>query len=333
MRFLLSTICCVVLLAVANVAVADNAMPSNIQHDLVLEASLVGDATILPGQQIAVKARLVNRSKDAVYPAIKPGDGSECGWREPYVFYTAERKNDAGEWKPATKTRYGRCGLFDHNWQKDVVELKPGESIEIKDWLPTPSFMFEIQQAGQWRLRVHYRYSGGAAVKGGKGLADDSGEDATPESLKGIPTFELTSAPIEMKLVRPLDVKISVKKNLKIKTSTPLSELFDVRLINASKESQTLVEPTVSGDARLHFEIDGEMPGWAPVIDPSSDSKSVQRTLKPGRGISLLGDDARIQGAWEYPVEDTVRVRAVYTTSTWKPGSVVMSDWVEIEVK
>ena len=34
-----------------------------------------------------------------------------------------------------TPNGIGRCGLFDEDWRKDVVDLKPGESIKINDWL------------------------------------------------------------------------------------------------------------------------------------------------------------------------------------------------------
>lgn len=311
-------------------AKAADLMPSNIKRDLILEASLEGSPTVQPGQPIALKVQLVNRSKHASYPVVKPGDGSECGWREPYVFFTADRKNSEGKWLPATEVSYGRCGLFDSNWQKDVVVLKPGESIAIKDWLPMPSSMLEMQRAGQWRLQVHYLFTQGKQAKGGKRLTDESPEIELPEALQEMPTFELVSAPIALKLVRPLDVQLRVRSELKVKAKTPLAKLFDVQLVNASQQAQHFVEPTTSGDARLHFEIEGEMTGWQPTFADAGDSKSVTRKLGPGKSLPLL--NSRMNGHWEYPVEDTVRVRAVFTTSTWKPGSIIKSDWVEMKV-
>jgi len=316
---------------------AEDIMPSNLKDDLSIEAKLLGGKVVGPGQAIGVEIAIVNRSEETEYPIVKPGDGSECGWREPYVFFTARRKTDAG-WEAAPKAKWGRCGLFDHNWQDDIAVLKPGDRLALKDWLSAPSHMLEIQKPGDWQLFVHYRYSRGGAGKGVKLLSDDELNDekvlaTLPENMKGVPAFELVSQPLEFTLVRNLDLKLTVKEDLKVKSKTSVADILNVAIVNTSDKAETVVTPTVSGEARLRLEIEGEFNGWAPMFPPRKGETARTVTLKPGESISVLGDAAGLQGEWEYPVEDTVKVRAVFTTTTWKPGQVIISDWVELKVR
>jgi hypothetical protein len=125
-----------------------------------------------------------------------PGDGSEIGWREPYIYFTTTIDTGDGVFKPVPEARYSRCGLFDPNWQKDVRLLKPGEEVVITDWIPAPSNMLEFKQPGRIRLTAHYSYDPGRAKS-----------SMTPPPalgrMTGVPPFELVSASIEFELAPP----------------------------------------------------------------------------------------------------------------------------------
>ena len=302
-----------------------------IERDLALEVQLQSAKTIGPGEHIGLDISLVNKSKETTYPIVKPGDGSEVGWREPNVYFSAETQKADGKWENVPTTGYARCGLFDSDWQKDVVHLKPGTSITLKDWLASPSAMFELQQPGQVRLYVHYRYSGGTLGKGK--------ETKAPPALgkmKGIPAFEITSAPIELEVVRPLDIRVKMKSLMKVKRKTTISEVLDIHLVNGSQKPIVVSSPTLSADARLRLEIKGEFPGWPPSLIEQKTTYGMKQELKPGEKVPLLGAGEfanGMDGFWEYPVEDTVKLRAIYYCATWKPASVIISDWVEINVE
>src|SRR6185436_6249645 len=94
-----------------------------IRNDLVLEARLQGPGTFEPGQPIPLDLSVRNRSAGRKHRVVKPGDGSEAGWREPHVFFTAEKERRPGEWKPLERFGLPRCGVFDRDWEKDVMDL------------------------------------------------------------------------------------------------------------------------------------------------------------------------------------------------------------------
>jgi len=209
-----------------------------------------------------------------------------------------------------------------------VVELWPGKSIELKEWLAPPEMALELQQPGKVRLHVHYRYRGGITGKDPKtGKTFDTGK------MRGMPAFELVSKPVEFEVLRPLDVVVSVKKPLKANTPTRLSEILDVKLVNRSKGGIHVTAPTLSGDARLTFEIEAD--GAAPTLSEQDQPYGKKQLLNPGDEAAILGDAPLangIDGTWEYPNPGKVKLRAVYTTSTWKPGAVINSEWLEVEV-
>jgi len=300
------------------------------ERDLALEVELQSAKTIGPGEPIGLRVSLKNQSKETTYPVVKPGDGSEIGWREPYVFFTAKRQSDENKWENVPKASYGRCGLFDSNWQKDIVTLKPNESIELKDWLSAPSHMLEIQKAGRVRIYVHYRFTRGTLQKGKPAKVE-----SLPKSMKDIPTFELVSDPVELYVLRPLDVRVKVKSPLKAKKKTKLSEILDIQLSNCSMEPITASSPSISADARLRLEIKGKMPGWRPTLTAQKSTYGIKKDLEPRESVSLLGPSEfanGMDGTWEYPVADIVKVRAIYHRSTWKPSAMIASEWVDVKV-
>ena len=151
---------------------------ARILMDLRLEVKLVTKTKVKRGEAIRFKVTLRNVSKKHMRKIVKPGDGSESGWREPHIFFSAQ----FGGVK-ITPNGIGRCGLFDEDWRKDVVDLKPGESIKINDWLAPAHALFRFEKDGKYKLSVHYRYTGGN---------DDPGR------MGKIPAFEVVAEPVEI---------------------------------------------------------------------------------------------------------------------------------------
>jgi len=307
---------------------ADTIAKADVERDLTLDVKLLSGDGVQPGQPVRLDIHLKNTSNERIYSVVRPGDGSEVGWREPHVFYTARIDTGDGNWQEVPKATVLRCGNFDAQWQNDVVELWPGKSIELKDWLAPPAMALEMQQAGRVRLCVHYRYRGGVTGKDPKtGKAFDTGK------MRGMPAFELVSKPVEFEVLRPLDVVLSVKKPLKAKTKTRLSEILDVKLANRSKGGIEVTAPTLSADARLSFETDGSA---APKLSEQDQPYGKKQLLNPGDEAAILGDaplSNGVDGTWKCNKPGKVKLRAVYTTSTWEPGAVIKSGWVELEVE
>jgi hypothetical protein len=305
----------VFLMSSAAVRAEEAISKEQIQKDLRLNVRLLGARKVEPGVPIGVSMELVNDSKSRTYPVVKTGDGSDFGKRNPHVFFTATITGPDGKDQPVAKARYVRCKLYDVDWKKDVVELGPGRTIDLNPWVPAPSTLLEFQQPGHVRLAVHYAC---AAIR------------------EGVPAFEIVSAPVEFDVVRPLDLVVTVRRPMRSETITGLADLLAVTLVNQSEVPMHVTAPTLAGNARVDFEIDGEFAGWRPNVSKARDSNAVNATLKPGEKASLLGKGELangIDGTWEYPTEGVVRLRAVYRRSTWKNRSVILSDWVEVKVE
>ncbi|MHC4819733.1 MAG: hypothetical protein ACYTF8_16935, partial [Planctomycetota bacterium] len=62
---------------------------------------------------------------------------------EPHIFFSAQH----GDTKIGANG-IGRCGVFDDNWHKDTMELKPGASITIHEWLAPAHALFRFEKDG-----------------------------------------------------------------------------------------------------------------------------------------------------------------------------------------
>lgn len=300
-----------------------------IAADLQLRAEFKGGGPVTAGAGAWVEVRLVNSSRTVTHRVVKVGHGSEIGYREPYVSWSATI--DRGDGKPAPLTdelRYGYCGTclaFASDWPKDAIWLKPGDHLELD--IPQK---FEFQQAGRVRLQAHYEYRASGKSNENRFHPDELA------FMDGVPPFKLVSNVVEFDVVRPLDVRVGVKRALKVKQKTRLSDLLEVTLVNQSQAPVECSSPTLSANARLSIEIKAEFGGWHPSLTQQATTYGVTRTVKPGESVPLLGVSEfanGLDGMWEYPVTGRVLARAVYTPTSWKYSPPVASEWVEVQVE
>ena len=146
---------------------------------LALVAKLEGPAERKAGEPVRLRIELENRSA-VPYKVVLPNDGSESGWREPHVFFSA--KLDGRELKPKPILR---CGMFAEDWKRDIVDLKPGEKIRIDDRYMPVDISIDLTKPGKLELRAHYAYKGGQPDPGAMGKT---------------PAFELASDPVTVAL-------------------------------------------------------------------------------------------------------------------------------------
>jgi hypothetical protein len=296
------------LLAVFGQTLAPAAPPTQaqIERDLVLEAVVKSPASIQPGQAVEVSLVLRNQSREITYPVVKPGDGSEVGWREPYVYFTATVETAKGITVPVPQLGRGRCGLFAHDWPKDVILLKPGAEMPLNEWLIPASGALNFQEPGRIKLIAHYQYRAGL----GKRPADPAAIAAS--AIAGVPAFAIVSKPVEFDVVRRLELQLKAKAPLRAKTRTKLSDFLDLRLVNSSGEQIAAPIPSYDGPVLL------TLPFMAKVASIGSEPKIEKRAagdiepvvLPPGQAISLLGPGAnQVDGIWEYPQAETIKIR------------------------
>lgn len=303
----------------------DPSMKERIESDLRLQVELAEPKTLLVGSPRWMAATtLINTSKTASHRVVKPGDGSEVGWREPYIYWTATIDRGDGKPMPVPQIRYRRCGLFAWDWPKDVILLKPGDKLELSTWP-----MLEFQQTGRVSLQAHYAYRGGKL----------GWSDSEPEKLglmATVPPFEIISAPLVFDVVRPLDVRVKVKRSLIVDVETHLSDLLEITLVNQSSKPIECSSPTLYADARLYLEIEGEFGGWRPNLSQERSADGIRQKVKPGEAVPLLGSSEfanGLDGTWVYPKEGKVRLRAGFTPTTWKGMTRILSEWVEVRVE
>ena len=148
-----------------------------------------------------IRLYLTNQSQTDKYKIIMPGDGSESAWREPYIYFTADFKDENGKWKKLEKLGSLRCGSFEAEWQKDTVTINPAQKIQIYEMASENIIrFFNIPSSGTIRLTAHYDYKQGQhskeIPKDYKGVI----EQENFENIKNIPSFVLTSDTIEINI-------------------------------------------------------------------------------------------------------------------------------------
>lgn len=150
-----------------------------------------------------IRLYITNQSKTDKYKIIMPDDGSESAWREPYIYFTADFKDENGKWKQLEKLGGFRCGRFDAEWQKDTATVNPARKIQIYEMTSENIIrFFNISSSGIIRLMAHYDYKQGRHPKEHVNEVPKDYkeviEQENAENIKNIPSFVLTSDTIEI---------------------------------------------------------------------------------------------------------------------------------------
>lgn len=262
---------------------------------LRVELTRTSRESIPPGGEVTVKARLVNRGVTAV-EVIRPGDGSEVGWREPWVRFSGQRTTPEGVNEAVPSALMARCGLYDPNWAKDVVRLVPGAAIELDTWIPTPSRALLLDRVGRVEIRMHYAF-GRAPGKGHMGTPEE-----TRAALAGVDPFEVTSNPITVVIESPLRLDVRLlggASRLRVGQQTKLSWVFAAELVNVSDRPVIVTTPGTPTTLRLEHRPNGVLLG---VDGPTPLPHRDEVTIAPGGRVPLLGAGARFSkladGTW-----------------------------------
>jgi hypothetical protein len=159
------------------------------QPDLRLEVR--GPKTLAKGEFPELKGSIHNGSRRRAHAIVLPGDGSDAGWRDPVIAFTAFIDEGDGCWKPLARAATGRCGLFDADWSDEIVTVAAGTTRSLDPMWSFPAFEW---RKGNVRLFVHYTWTGGTASKGGGSSSVDLGAMAKERP------YELVSNAIEIRV-------------------------------------------------------------------------------------------------------------------------------------
>lgn len=278
---------------------------ANAQDGLALEIALKTPTQIEPGAEVNISARLVNRGLQPV-DVVKPGDGSEVGWREPWVFYSGTRTAPDGTSHDIPTSMWGRCGFFDQDWVKDIVTLRPGEALDVHTWIPEPSQALALDVPGVVTVRLHYTY---LSTKSSRVPAP-----VGPHRMSGIAPFEVVSNPLTLTIASPLTLHAALRPNAKLRVgrTVRLADVFELAVANTSSTPQVVTTPATPATFRIETRPYSYIRGLELPVPIASLSKLA---LAPGDRLPLLGAGARLSrtpGTWTPEEAGTFTVYLVF---------------------
>lgn len=306
---------------------APTAPTAPLHAKLTLDLRRTGPETLEPGEYVELGARLRNRSLASSVPVVLSGDGSEVGWREPHVWYSGFVDRGDGCWRPISELPAARCGMFDHEWQDEIVSLSPGETVPL-EWLGNPSTMLDMQQAGRVRLYLHYSWREGQTGKGG---APEGAVELG--AMAGVLAFDLISNPIELTVERPLELRLRAKPRAPGAAVAEVADVVELHLHNVGDETREILPPS---SGRLRFEVEGSEESWPSASWRAEDDEQPARPLPVGGELTLLGEGGLTPGLvyeWHHPVPELVRIRAAYRPYADRQSVELRSEWVEVDLR
>lgn len=190
--------------------------------------------------------------------------------------------------------------MYDNDWHDEIATLTPGESVELA-WTPDPGWQLRLQQPGRVRVWAHYVFSAGAGFGDGRGASEDLAQ------MQGVPAFHLISAPLELEIVRPIDLVLRAKP--RAGRATRLSQAFELTLENHGAAARTLPLPNATNVRVLARRGDEQ----SALQDPEWErhERQAELALSRGESVSVLGDDLDFElpaELWSDALEINVRL-------------------------
>ncbi len=179
---------------------------------------------VRPGQILETGLVLRNTSPLGPHRVVRPGDGSDEGWREPHVWFEVHRKTADGAWAQAPKRKVVRCKSHKPDWREDVVEISAGGELDVRSWARDPS-RYALQKPGAYRLTAHYAWR----------RQPVAGTDGDLGRMRDVPAFQIVSDAVPFTLERPLDVKIEVLGDVPANGAS-IGSVINVRGVNNTKK-------------------------------------------------------------------------------------------------
>jgi hypothetical protein len=278
-----------------------------------------------------VHVEVFNRGSQRTHAFVHPVDS----WlaresQQPRIELRVEAEID-GTFRPLHAPRVPcRCGPKPPwVWGTSAQLLAPGDST------PVAGFAFPaVSLAGVDRVRVTAIYHYDPLPRSDFARLAGLGE------LPDIPSFQLASAPVVLRVEHPLALSVSPGSGGALAPGVPLARLFDVVLENQSGA------PLASGPGEHEHEIDLEMEGglWQDEL-PEDDAPTVWSGVARGEAMTLLPgaryrasglavadeDESRLEWLLER-LANARQIRVAYTFGRGADGEprVIHSPWMPV---
>ncbi len=296
---------------------------------LELTLSVTTKGPVQPGEKIDVEMKLANRSKSAA-KIVRPNEGSQRGWREPHMFWTATfvGKDGAERAIPAVEPS-GDGGLFVPEWWKEVSTLEPDSTMTV-GFIAPPDQVFDVQEDGKLRLVAHYKWGGGKESRGDP-LSGGASAPANLGGMADVAPFEITSKPAEIEVRRQFEVVATTKAAFRVGIVAPLSTIADVRVHSLSTSP-------------IHF----DPADWKVVLvnDPKAELEPDESAVAPRKGADAfdLAPGAAAPLLREGPLAASRDLKLKFPTAGVArfalllqrangTGPNIRSNWIEVKVE
>lgn len=281
-------------------------------------------AVFLAGAHVPVRVTLRNTSKTRTLPVVRPGDGSDEGWREPRVRWDAFTVGATGAAAPLPRNAGARCGNFDANWHDEVVLLAPGERLDLGNaGARAPESAFDLQR-GRIRLVFRYEYGGGRFEKRPPSLSGDAAQGPGP--MGETAPFVLVAAPLEFTVDRPFEVTARPKGPFRKGAVVTFRDLATVTVSNPNGTPRTLT----AGVWTLHPELRGAGGDIEYVEAEAGRPGTKDRLFAPGAAADAFSLPAAVQRTKvRFLAAGTVRLAVWLVDGT---GARIRSDWADVVV-
>jgi hypothetical protein len=248
-----------------------------------------------------IDAELVNESSHTTFRVVKPGDGSDAGWREPYVYLTSQVQNATDSATDVLLRGIGRCGNYSPNWLPDVVDLAPGQSIPLQ-WFHCPETCPIAQ-----RVSLHYEYRARPATRG-TGSDDERPleplENGGLGRMLGCAPFHVESDPLSIELEADEATKEQIESALRLR-------------LRLSTDGARVHWPTLQAEAWLDNVSIGRAVRFVQTIDGTSTMRNWTCLASEGEpALTLEVETCGADGAWQSAI--------LYTASSLPPSE---RDW------
>jgi hypothetical protein len=299
---------------------------ADVERDLTLTLRQPKAAPLEREQDPHLEVVLANRSTDRTYPVVLSSDGSEAGWREPHVWYTVERRVAGGRWEAAPQEPLLRCGNYDEDWAKDLVQLAPGKELTL------PWFRFydqwDLDGASALRVVAHYAYG-------------DHAKDVrkVPPALHTMPAYALASNALELPLDEPLVLELRVKGPLP-SAGQPFGSSVEVIAVNRSDHALPFATTDTGATLSLDVEVQDEDGRVEKLTIATSlfDGAPARDTIAAGGRRSVLGPQTKTSEDSFMPGKVRVRrvrarvwVRSAVDDGDGERSRVAHSPWVDVK--
>jgi hypothetical protein len=304
-----------VILAAGCAAGEDAPTANRPSHGLTLRVRMLSPRLVMAGHVPTFEVTLANDSTTESFRVVKPGDGSELGWREPHVHWTGTIDRGDGRPVPLPVPNLGRCKLFDTDWDKDFLRLDPGDELTL-DYEP----LLDFQMAGTVRLQARYDYDAGHGPNSRTGW-----KPPYPLNMGGVEPFSVVSETVEFEIYRPLDLTFRAKSAAKVGRASKLDDLFELRLVNRSGKPFGF---EAGSGGLIVFEVDREFHGSKPDWFDCPEKVEEAGPLRPGAARSLLNGKE-----WTPDESGTARMRAALIAVRNESQFVLKSDWIDVRIE